>query len=338
MLQLNQITTLPNALLTVQSVRELYKILPQPTLLHLEGQRKNPLFVSVLLHGNEDTGFFAIQKILQKYQHKTLPRSLSIFFGNIEAAKIGMRGLDGQPDYNRVWPGGFQYVETDEARLMSKVTEAIAARRPFASIDIHNNTGRNPHYGCINTLDNRFLQLTSLFSRTVVFFTTPKGVQSIAMAELCPSVTVECGQPHLPYGVEHAAEFVDAVLHLLEIPDHPVHEQDIDIYHTVARVKIPDNITFSFSDDKVDIKLDPAIENYNFSELPIGAIFGSTAKNAGFDVLDDRDQNRTDDFFQNKQGKIKLAKPLMPAMITLDEQIIRQDCLCYLMERMSLAG
>ena len=27
---------------------------------------------------------------------------------------------------------------------------------------------------------------------------------------------------------------------------------------------------------------------------------------------------------------------MMPAMLTLDENIIRQDCLCYLMERMDM--
>jgi len=31
-----------------------------------------------------------------------------------------------------------------------------------------------------------------------------------------------------------------------------------------------------------------------------------------------------------------LKKTLMPSMITLDETIIRQDCLCYLMEKMEL--
>ena len=28
------------------------------------------------------------------------------------------------------------------------------------------------------------------------------------------------------------------------------------------------------------------------------------------------------------------AAPVMPAMLTLDERVIRQDCLCYFMERL----
>jgi len=336
MLTLNQITTIPDALYTLDDVTKLHQIFPQPTLLHLSGRKAEPLFVSVLLHGNEDTGFFAIQNILNAYKDKMLPRSLLVFFGNIDAAKAGVRRLDGQPDYNRVWPGSDQHQETEEACLMAEVVEIVAAHKPFASIDIHNNTGKNPYYGCINKLDNNFLQLTSLFSRTVVFFETPKGVQSLAMAEHCPAVTIECGQPGQPQGVEHAAQFVDAVLHLSHFPEQAVHEQDIDIYHTVARVKIPEQTQFSFNDDSVSLKLDTALELDNFSELKPGAIFAKTFDDARFDVLDDDDANRYDDYFINDDGTIKLTKPMMPAMITLNEKIIRQDCLCYLMERVQV--
>jgi hypothetical protein len=33
-----------------------------------------------------------------------------------------------------------------------------------------------------------------------------------------------------------------------------------------------------------------------------------------------------------------LTKCLMPAMLTRDERVIRQDCLCYLMERLPYPG
>ena len=99
-----------------------------------------------------------------------------------------MRHLDGQPDYNRVWPGS----ETDgtaEHALMRDVMQRMADREIFASIDVHNNTGLNPHYACVNVIDNRFLHLAALFSRTVVYFLRPLGVQSMALAKLCPAVT-----------------------------------------------------------------------------------------------------------------------------------------------------
>lgn len=61
-----------------------------------------PLFVSMLLHGNETTGLLAVQRLLDKYRDQPLPRALSVFVGNVEAARLGLRRLEGQPDYNRI--------------------------------------------------------------------------------------------------------------------------------------------------------------------------------------------------------------------------------------------
>jgi hypothetical protein len=80
-------------------------------------------------------------------------------------------------------------------------------RGVFASIDVHNNTGLNPHYACVNRLDKEFLWLASLFGRLVIYFTHPKGTQTAAFAPFCPAVTLECGKPEHPYGVEHAFEY-----------------------------------------------------------------------------------------------------------------------------------
>ena len=96
------INNIPEGLLEKEA-DELYKILPGPTLMHLSGNKQPPLFVSVLMHGNEDTGWIAIRDLLRQYQDKTLPRSLSVFIGNVDAARHGVRFLENQPDYNRIW-------------------------------------------------------------------------------------------------------------------------------------------------------------------------------------------------------------------------------------------
>ena len=337
MLKLNIINKLPDGLLELASSKNIQQIFDQPTLLNLQGKQQNPLFISVLLHANEDTGFLAIQKLLKKYQEKELPRSLSIFFGNIAASQEGVRRLQGQPDYNRVWPGT-DHPECDETRLMQDVVDEVAKQNPFASIDVHNNTGKNPHYGCINSLEDEFLYLASLFSRTVVFFETPKGVQSMAMAKLCPAVTLECGQPHLPHGIEHATDFLDTVLHLENLSSTHLNLNDIDVFQTVARVTVPKTCTFSFTEKSADILFDTKLDSLNFSELTEETVFGQiqNADKACLVVLDDHEQVVSDHYFTNKNNQIVLSKPMMPAMLTLDENIIRQDCLCYLMERMEL--
>ena len=144
----------------------------------MPGRRGEPLFVSILLHGNEDVGLLAIQQVLREHPGQPLPRALSLFIGNVEAARRGVRRLDHQPDYNRVWPGADED-GLPEHSMMRGIVDEMRRRRVFASIDLHNNTGRNPHYSCINRLEDRQLQLASLFGRTVVVFERPHGVQSM---------------------------------------------------------------------------------------------------------------------------------------------------------------
>ncbi|MCG8503558.1 MAG: M14 family metallopeptidase, partial [Sphingomonadales bacterium] len=179
---LRVLTSLPDGLLTA-GPRELHKLLGGPTLIHLPGRHARPLFASVLLHGNETAGFEAAQTVLRKYApgggNRPLPRSLSLFIGNVAAAEKGLRRLEDQPDFNRIWPGA-ESGGTPEHAVMAQVLAEMQARNVFASIDLHQNTGINPHYGCVNRLQPAYLHLARLFSRTVVYFRKPKGVQSMA--------------------------------------------------------------------------------------------------------------------------------------------------------------
>ena len=335
---LTQYDALPTGLLELPAHR-LAEVLPGPALIHLPGRREPPLFVSVLLHGNEDTGWQAAQSVLRKYAAAELPRALSLFIGNVEAARSGLRRLDGQPDYNRVWPGS-EEAHPAELAMMQQVVDAMRARGVFASLDIHNNTGLNPHYACVNRLDPDFLHLATLFSRIVVYFLRPRGVQSAAFAELCPSVTVECGKPGTPGGVEHAAAFMEAALHLSEFPAHPVSPHDIDLFHTVATVKVPEAASFGFGTPEADIDFLPELDHCNFRELKRGDRLGRLRPDsaARLLVLDEQGEDVSSDLFDYRHGDVTLAKTLMPAMLTRDARVIRQDCLCYLMERIGMPG
>jgi succinylglutamate desuccinylase len=311
-------------------------MLDGPTLIHLPGLREPALFVAVLMHGNETVGWEAIRLLLRRYrdQDRELPRALSLFIGNVAAAAAGMRHLADQPDYNRIWPGT-DLPPTSEHATMADVVQRMRQRGLFASIDLHNNTGANPHYACVNVIDNQFLHLATLFSRTVVYFIRPRGVQSQAMARLCPSVTLECGKVRDQHGIDHAMEFIDACLHLAHIPDQPVPAHDIDLFHTVAQVKIPPDIDFVFAPHEARLVLSPELERMNFRELPAGTALGRCADGTGvsLDVRDEWGRNVGAHYFVFDRGEISLRLPVMPSMLTCDEQVIRQDCLCYLMER-----
>lgn len=329
---LHRLHEFPQDLLNAPA-RELYKVLPGPTLIHLKGRRDQPLFVSTLLHGNEDTGLVAIQRLLRDMAGEELPRSLSVFFGNIQAARHNRRRLDDQLDYNRIWTGEGDSLEH---RMMREILKEMASRQVFASIDIHNNTGLNPHYGCVNRLDHRFYHLATLFSRIVVYFIRPTGVQSMAFAEICPAVTLECGRVGEEAGIQHAKEFLRSCLHLSEIPDHPIPPHDIALFHTVATLRVPPGASFGFGKTKADFVFDRNLDHLNFQELSPGTLLGHREGERRLIVLDENGHAVGDRYLDYSGGQIRTKAPLMPSMLTLNREVILQDCLGYFMERMAL--
>ncbi len=330
---------LPAGLLDAR-VEGLEALLGGPSLIHLPGRREPPLFVSVLLHGNEDTGFYAVQGLLREFGSRPLPRALSLFIGNVAAARHRLRRLDGQPDYNRVWPGGDCDPARPECRMLAGVVETMRQRGVFASLDLHNNTGLNPHYACVNRIDHRFLHLATLFSRTVVYFVRPRGVQTLAFAPICPAVTVECGQPGPQRGVAHAREFLSACLHLAEIPRHPVSPHDLDLYHTVATLRIPDDVSFTFGEAGADLCFSPEFDRLNFRELgpgtPLARLCTAADGRPRVEVVDEAGHDVSGAYLVQVDGELRTRRPVMPSMLTRDARIIRQDCLGYFMERYPL--
>ncbi len=335
---LNELDHIPSGLLDLHA-HQLADVLQGPTLLTLQGVREPALFVSVLLHGNETTGWEAVRRLLQNYTpgggERPLPRTLVLFVGNVDAARQQLRRMDGQTDYNRTWPGGEAHA-CAETGLMERVTRLMQQRGLFASIDIHNNTGLNPHYACVNVVDNAFLRLATLFSRLVIYFIRPRGVQSLTFSKFCPAVTIECGKVGDKAGIRHTQEFVEACLHLHDLPNDALLHTRVDLFHTVATVKIPAHIEFGFGEHHL-LGLDPQLERFNFSELPAGTHWGDMqGDELPFVVTNENGETVTSDFFELQQGGLVNRLPVMPSMLTRDERVIRQDCLCYLMERYSI--
>jgi len=332
---LNLLPELPAGLLELPAT-QLHTLLPGPSLIHLPGRREPPLFVSVLLHGNEDTGWEALRTLLQAYRGRELPRALSCFIGNVPAAALRCRHLPGQPDFNRIWDAG----AGEEHRMAAQVLDGMRRRQVFASIDIHNNTGLNPHYACVNRTDTDSLHLATLFARTVVYFTRPSSVLSIAMARLCPSVTLECGQVGDARGSAHVLDYLQACLHLSRLPGKRLAAADIDLFHTTAIVKVPLDTSFGFSAGSHDLQLDTGLERYNFRPLPSGSRLGISRDCRGMplEIFDIDGRSVADEYLVLKGEEICTRQEIIPAMLTLNEEVIRQDCLCYLMQPYPLPG
>lgn len=316
----------------------LHELLPGPTLVHLSGERPDILFVSILQHGNEVTGLEAVQQLLSGYRNRPLPRAMSLFIANVNAAGAGRRRLQDQPDYNRCWPGT-EHPASPETDMMRQVVDEMRRRPLFASVDIHNTTGDNPHHAAVNTLDHAALELARRFGRTVVYFTRPRGAQARAFADLCPAVILECGRVGSPGGRDHAREFLDHCLNLERVPDGPPRAGDIDLFESVALVHVPQAVSFRFGPGAhCELMLDPELDRFNFRELPAGTSFGRVrGERCPVRAVAPDGSEATDRFFHVDGGMLCLRRPVMPSLLTRDPRIVRQDCLCHLLERFEIA-
>lgn len=325
---LKVLTALPDGFLECEA-SELHRVLGGPTLIDLAGEHPEALFICTLLHGNETTGFQSLQRVLKGFGDGPLPRSVCVFIGNVEAARYQQRRLPDQPDYNRIWADG----DSLEHELTRSVIAYMSRRGVFACIDVHNNTGRNPHYSIVATRDARHLALAAKFGNQVVYATYPDTGCSVAFARLCPSITVEAGVVRDASGVEHVSRFLDDCIR----DDGWLHtdSQHLDLYHTVAVVKVQQSCSIGVLGQDTDLELLPDVDSLNFRMLEPGTRLG-LARNGGDRCLFVQgvgEREDVTDYIAVTEGELRTVKPLMPAMLTTDCDIIKMDCLCYLMER-----
>jgi hypothetical protein len=151
---------------------------------------------------------------------------------------------------------------------------------------------------------------------------------------------VECGKAGNAASEAHAAAFIEAALHLDHIPERVGSDHDLALYHTVAIAKVPAQVRFAFGDASEaadnEVWFEPELDHLNFQDLPVGTRLARVAGGCAHPVVvhDESGQEVTDRYLEVRQGELRTRAAFMPAMLTLSAQAIRQDCLCYIMERL----
>lgn len=329
-IRLERLDALPAALAEI-SVQEIRSVFSGPSLIEIEGEIDDaPLFISTLLHGNETTSFEVLQHLQRACALAKPHRSLMIFVGNVEAAEQGLRHLDHAPDYNRIWAGG----ASPHHRLAQEVLALARQRRVFASVDIHNNTGDNPVYGCVNVLRPADLQLAEMASSVGVYYLNPPTTQSIAFSRICPAITMECGKPGSAEGFAAAVSLIDRVTRLDRFRDRLPDRDKLELYQTIGRVIVEQDAPIEFAEEGQGLALRPDLETRNFTRFRKDELWARTDWSRSLlRVVDEHGADLTDQFFRRDGDELRLARDIVPAMITRDIDIIRDDCLCYFMER-----
>lgn len=321
---------MPQGLLDADA-RGLAALLGGPSLIHVPGDGRAPLLVSTLLHGNETTGWDALRRLLGAREPVTA-RPLLLFIGNVHAARVGLRHLDEQPDFNRIWRGA----TGPEADMAARVLAEVERTQPAACVDVHNTSGENPLYACVHRLDDATLALAAHFSATSVLVTHPESLLSMALSARMPAITLECGKP----GNAQVARRVSDLLATLAAGDvlerEAAQQRSPELLRCVARVRIPDDVSFSVHDEAVDLRLAANLDALNFEVVPAGTpiAFVRPGCEAALVALDEHGVDVSARYFRRRGDALVTAAPVIPSLFTPNERIIRQDCLCYLMERL----
>ena len=267
-----------------------------------------PLFVSVLLHGNETSGWDAIRRLVDEIS----TASLLLFVGNVEAARRGVRSIPGGPDFNRVWNGG----DTLEATIADEVTAFASVARPYLAVDIHNNTGDNPPYAVVTDTCPQTLSVARAFAPRALLTAQPDGFLSRRFADFCTAVTVEVGMPQDAGSTERAASFLARLLTSATAPDDD--PADLALFETTARVLLADGAV-----------IEPAVQRFNFRSAPAGTALTRFGPLVAEDATGD---DVTDAHLAHQNGAMALKRDTHVAMYTGSEESARLDCLCYLLQ------
>lgn len=303
---------------------------PTPTLVEIDQQKESWVLISFLLHGNETTGLDVLAHLDEVLKNQRPSKNIALLVGNVRACAASKRQLEGQEDFNRLW-------STESSHpIVKSLTNWISNKKIFATIDVHNNSGKNPLYACITNLDDPSIYLASLFSKSIVYFETPKNVFSRYFSEYAPSVTLECGTPSNPQGIKKAIEYIHDILNLQSIEVSNPKHLDVNIYQTKVKIKIPETINVQFGEEIGELTFPENVDELNFRELVPGDQLALTSHSKiPFMVLDDKDKDLTDAYFKIVDKKIVLDTKVIPSMFTKNIEVMKSDCFGYLMEEIN---
>ena len=124
-----------------------------------------------------------------------------------------------------------------------------------------------------------------------------------------------------------------------EFDEHSRDIHNLNVFHTVVIVKVKEGLSVGLEGEDCALQLMPEVDYLNFNELKPGQVLARVREPDYMPVmaLNEFGKDVADRYFEIKDGLLCTTTEVMPSMITMNMDIIRQDCLCYLMERLDLS-
>ena len=299
---------------------ELHRFLSGATVFDLRQEGVQPFFVSTLLHGNETSGWDAVRRFISDYPDA----SILLFVGNVQAAAQNMRHLPHEKDFNRIWR---------EQPWLSNLNELLETYKPWCGIDIHNNSGPNPHYSVVTDTRASTLALATLFSNKVIFTDHTLDILAHSVASYCPALTIETGTVDDSGSEQRAYDFLQHLNTIGCVPD--TLQCEPKTYATIGIVKV-EHKNGSLDDFPV---FEPSLQQKSFKTLAAGSPFINCLPSGWqVNVLDPaHDRDLTHDFLEFHDQSAFLKRDVVMSMFTHTPLLAIQDCVCYFLKTTSLA-
>jgi hypothetical protein len=316
----------------------------KPALMRIPAAGTAPIpaarLIACLMHGNEPSGYRAILEVLRRGER--FPFDLWVLIGNVRAATqdgwYAHRYLDDQEDFNRVWDVG--PTTTRMRRCAAEILAELRLASLEAAIDLHNNSGQNPYYAILPAPSEPGLRLAALCADTMLQWRLRAFTLMEALTDLCPTVAVECGLPHLPKGTAFASDVIHRFLAAEGFAaSHADDARPPRIVEMQHRVTVRPEVTFGFGgvvDEETDLVILPGLDGYNFEVLPAEHTIGHIDVGAAMPlcVTDMSRVDVTDRYFRTTpDGRVITTEDVTPVMMTTTVVQTRRDCLFYISRR-----
>ncbi len=312
---------------------EFLETLGGPTLIAVPGADPTRTRVATtLLHGNEPSGLRAMHRWLRTGRYPVT--NTLLFIASVDTAlrepHFSFRHFPERRDFNRCFGPPWS---DREGALAEEVLSTIRSTEPECLIDLHNNTGHNPAYGVAFRVGEAELGLVALFADRVVHAPFSLSTLVEATADICPSVTIECGCSGAPEADDVARAGLENFLGrddlALRLPG-----RSMSVLDGPVRVSLANDMSLAFGDvanPEVHLTISADIDRHNFELLPGGAPIGWVQPGTAW-PLEARRADGTEcshEMFRVRADVLETRHEFIPIMMTTKPEIAKSDCLFY---------
>ena len=305
-----------------------------PLCIKVDGEDTSRCRVLVtLLHGNEPSGWRAVWHWLcaEERPAVTLLLVVASVAAALHDAPFSHRMLPRARDLNRCFSPPF---DDEQGHLAEEILTLLRLHRPEAVVDMHNTSGRGPHFAVVAFDDPRHDAIAALFSHRLVVCSLGLGALMETSDEACPVVTVEVGGREDPGADAVAMAGLERFVRAAEIRPRRDDMPRLAKLHAPLRLELCDGVTLTYADTPRpghDVTLNPVIEHHNFGTVAEDTPLGWTRADPRqlFRARDASGLCAVRQLVRVADGVLYPAQPLILFMITTHVGIAESDCLLY---------